>query len=96
LFIYQLFCGYCRLDFNFINSLKNQGIKVCHSEEANPEIYCLVYDNRPTKNLMFPKPQSVFLTLHAGTDFQCRVETEDSSVAVVSIDILAKYSLFNH
>jgi hypothetical protein len=36
------------------------GIKVCHSEEANPELYCLVENNRPTKNLTFPKAQSVF------------------------------------
>jgi hypothetical protein len=27
------------------------GTKVCHSEEANPEFYCLAYNNRPTKNL---------------------------------------------
>jgi hypothetical protein len=36
------------------------GGKVCHSEEANHELYCLVDSDRPTKNLSFPKARSVF------------------------------------
>jgi hypothetical protein len=29
------------------------GIKDCHSEEANHELYCLLDSDRPTKNLLF-------------------------------------------
>jgi hypothetical protein len=36
------------------------GTKVCHSEEANPNFIVLVYNNRPTKNLTFPKAPPVF------------------------------------
>jgi hypothetical protein len=36
------------------------GIKDCHSEEANLELYCLVKNNRPTQNLSFPIAQSLF------------------------------------
>jgi hypothetical protein len=36
------------------------GGKDCHSEEANHELYSLEDSDRPTKNLSFPKPRSVF------------------------------------
>jgi hypothetical protein len=47
--------------------MADQGIKVCHSEEANSDTICLVPNNRPTKNLSFPKGPYVFF---GGTDFQ--------------------------
>jgi hypothetical protein len=47
----------------------------------------LVYNNRPKKNLTFPKVQSVFLPLQAGTVFEYRLETLDSLVAIVLIRI---------
>jgi hypothetical protein len=59
----------------------------CHSEEANPEFFYLVYNNRPTKNLTFQKARSVFF-LHSRTKQIFSVETADSSVAVVSINML--------
>jgi hypothetical protein len=36
-------------------------IKLCHSEEADYELYCLIESDRPTKNLSFLKARSVFL-----------------------------------
>ena len=46
------------------------GGKVCHSEEANHELYCLVDSDRPTKNLSFPTACSVFFLLRqVKTDF---------------------------
>jgi hypothetical protein len=43
----------------------------------------------------FQRRSLSFLLLQVRTDFHCRPKTGDSSVAVVSIDILGKYFLFN-
>ena len=44
-----------------VNVQRVKTYKSCHSEEANLEIYYLVGNSRPTKNLSFPKARSVFL-----------------------------------
>jgi hypothetical protein len=47
----------------------------CHSEEANPKHYCLVHNNRPTKNLRLPNARYMFFAASGQTDFQYRLKT---------------------
>jgi hypothetical protein len=45
------------------------GIKLCHSEEADHELFCLADSDRPTKNLSFPKAGSVFCCIKSNLIF---------------------------
>ncbi len=58
----------------------------CHSEEANIEFGHLSREKWPTKNLSFSREKSIFFTFlrhQIRSDDRRRLETEDSSVALV-------------
>jgi hypothetical protein len=53
-------------------------MKVCHSEEANSELYYLVYDNRPTRNLTFLEESYLSKgTIRMARQFEATVENLD-------------------
>jgi hypothetical protein len=71
-------------------------LKVCHSEEVNAELFCLIYNNRPTKNLTFPKPKSVFCRSWSELVFIVDLKPEILRSPWFQFTFLGKYFLLNH